>query len=441
MHSKIDYDAMAHAQLQDEDLNHLLNSSETGLELKHLIVPQTSAKLVCDTSTGTVRPYVPTDFRLSVFSAIHNLAHPGVKSTINTIRQRFVWKGLAKDVKTWCRSCAECQKNKIQRHTKSAVGTYPLPNCRFSHLNIDVVGPLPSSKGFIYCLTCVDRFTRWPEAFPIPDQTAPTIAEALFTGWVSRFGVPEHISSDQGRAFESEVCQALMRLLGIAKHRTTAYNPASNGLVERFHRQLKQAIRCQATDRWVEVLPCVLLGIRSCFKEDIGATAAELVYGTTLRLPGEFFRCSSSTNIPNHADFVLRLQTHMQKLQPTPTSRHSARDVFVSKDLETTSHVFVRQDLVRRPLTQPYEGPFKVIKRGPKFYKLQIKGHEKNVSINRLKPAFFQPDDLPIGPTQQADTPLSNTMPQASPPSAGTDAGTTPTYVTRYGRKVRFRLP
>ncbi|KAG8184095.1 hypothetical protein JTE90_025403 [Oedothorax gibbosus] len=76
-----------------------------------------------------------------------------------------------------------------------------------------------------------------------------------------------------------------MKFLGTEKNRTTAYNPASNGQVERFHRQLKQAIRCQATERWVEVLPSVLLGIRSCFKEDLGASSAELVYGTTLRLP------------------------------------------------------------------------------------------------------------------------------------------------------------
>jgi len=99
------------------------------------------------------------------------------------------------------------------------------------------------------------------------------------------------------------------------------------------------------------------------------------------------------------------------EITANPMSRHSVRDVFVSKDLQTTSHVFVRQDLVRRPLTQPYEGPFKVIKRCPKFYKLQMKGCVKNVSINRLKPAFFLSDDLPKGPTLQPEK-------QPSPPSS-----------------------
>ncbi|KAG8198220.1 hypothetical protein JTE90_015316 [Oedothorax gibbosus] len=100
-----------------------------------------------------------------------------------------------------------------------------------------------------------------------------------------------------------------MKFLGTEKNRTTAYNPASNGQVERFHRQLKQAIRCQATERWVEVLPSVLLGIRSCFKEDLGASSAELVYGTTLRLPGEFFRSSSSSTTPTHAELNIKRNT------------------------------------------------------------------------------------------------------------------------------------
>ncbi|KAG8189090.1 hypothetical protein JTE90_028634 [Oedothorax gibbosus] len=160
---------------------------------------------------------------------------------------------MGRDIAEWCKACLECQKNKIHRHTKSAIGDYPFPSCRFSHINVDVVGPLPTSCGFSYVLTCVDRFSRWPEAFPMVDQTAATIAETFFAGWISRFGVPECISTDQGRSFESDLCHALMKFLGTEKLRTTAYNPASNGLVERFHRQLKQAIRCQATDKWVQV--------------------------------------------------------------------------------------------------------------------------------------------------------------------------------------------
>ena len=68
-----------------------------------------------------------------------------------------------------------------------------------------------------------------------------------------------------------------------------AYHPAANGLVECFHRQLKAAMSATPSTQWTDVFPLVLLGIHSCLKEDISCTTAELVYRTTLCLPGEFF--------------------------------------------------------------------------------------------------------------------------------------------------------
>ena len=84
-----------------------------------------------------------------------------------------------------------------------------------------------------------------------------------------------------------------MNLLGTKRIRTTAYHPCANGVVERFHRQLKAALKATPDpNQWVKSLPLVLLGIRTNVKQDINCTSAELVYGTTLRLPGEFFQCS-----------------------------------------------------------------------------------------------------------------------------------------------------
>ena len=42
----------------------------------------------------------------------------------------------------------------------------------------------------------------------------------------------------------------------------------------------------------MDTLPLVLLGIRTALKEDLACTVAEMVYGVTLRLPGEFFAAS-----------------------------------------------------------------------------------------------------------------------------------------------------
>ncbi|XP_064455377.1 uncharacterized protein LOC135366555 [Ornithodoros turicata] len=135
---------------------------------------------------------------------------------------------------------------------------------RFSKVHIDIVGPPPLSDRHRYLLTCVDRFTRWPEAAPMQDSTAETVAATFLQTWITRFGVPEENFTDRGPQFESRLFTAFTTLLGTKRLRTTAYHPAYNGLVERFHRHLKQTLMAHLDgSSWTEHLSLVLLGI-SC---------------------------------------------------------------------------------------------------------------------------------------------------------------------------------
>ncbi|GFW23789.1 transposon Tf2-8 polyprotein [Trichonephila clavipes] len=286
--SQIDYDCIAETQQTDQEL-HTLIASGTSLELKKVTFPNSSTEIMCDLSTGTARPYIPKQHRQDVFSAMHNLSHPGIRRSVHLMKQRFVWPSISSDVAKWARHCLACQKSKIHRHTRSPLSSFQEPSQRFDHVHLDLIGPLPPSNGYTYCLTMIDRFSKWPEAQPLKDITAETVAEAFFSSWVSRFGTPAILTTDRGRQFESSLFKALSKLLGVQKCRTTGYHPQANGMIEELHRPLKSAIKCHATERWTEVLPIILLGLRASLKEDILCTPAELVFGTTIRLPGEMF--------------------------------------------------------------------------------------------------------------------------------------------------------
>ncbi|CAH8821404.1 unnamed protein product [Trichobilharzia szidati] len=141
-------------------------------------------------------------------------------------------------------------------------------------------------------------------------------------------------------------------------------------------------------DKWSDKLPLVLLGIRSTIKQDIKCCPAELVYGTTLRLPGENF--NPATEVPaDETTFVQQLRQHMSLLRYHPP-RHQLNQAYMPEKLENCTHVFIRHDGIRKPLQPPYDGPFKVISRTSKIITVERGGKHEIVSIDRVKPAFME---------------------------------------------------
>ena len=104
---------------------------------------------------------------------------------------------------------------------------------------MDILGPLPlTPRENQYVLVVTDYFTKWTESYAIPDQTAPTVAEKLVAEFISRYGVPRQLHSDQGTNFESKVMAEVCKLLDIEKTRTTPLHPQLHGQVERYNRTL-----------------------------------------------------------------------------------------------------------------------------------------------------------------------------------------------------------
>ncbi|CAN7974694.1 unnamed protein product, partial [Ixodes persulcatus] len=138
---------------------------------------------------------------------------------------------------------------------------------------------------------------------------------------------------------------------------------------------------------WNTSLPIVLLGLRAALKRDLGYSPAELVYGSTLRLPGEFFTSGMEEPAPDPMTYANQLRTIMRNLRPTSPRKQARAPVYVSNDLDTCSHVFLRRDGSKRSLQQPYTGPHKVLTREAKTFTIDYNGRQETVSIDRLKPA------------------------------------------------------
>ncbi|MGL5101463.1 MAG: DDE-type integrase/transposase/recombinase, partial [Plesiomonas sp.] len=192
----------------------------------------------------------------------HGLSHTSCAKVVQAINQLYCIADVHKTAKLILDACLTCAQVNPHKSAKHDALTHP--EAPFQHLQIDFTH-MPPIGNLKYLLVIVDRFSKWPEAFPCAKEDAKTVVKILTKEIVPRWGIPSVLESDQGPSFRSKVTQLLAKALSIDWHFNIPYHPQSAGVVERCNQTLKTRLTKAVLEtgrKWVDLLPAVLAEIR-----------------------------------------------------------------------------------------------------------------------------------------------------------------------------------
>uniref|UniRef100_A0A3B4UD58 Gypsy retrotransposon integrase-like protein 1 n=1 Tax=Seriola dumerili TaxID=41447 RepID=A0A3B4UD58_SERDU len=235
---------------------------------------------------------LPAKFRQPVLQVAHDESgHSGVRKTYGRLlRHFFLASYIKRDVSAFIKTSHTCQLTDKPNQVLKPAPLCPIPavNQPFEHLIVDCVGPLPPAKtGATFLLAVMCQSTRYPAAYPLCTITTHSVVQAL-SQFISIFGIPKVIQSDQGSNFSSHMFSQVLKQLRVQHVQSSAYHAQSQGALERFHQTLKSVLRAYCTELgkdWEESLPWLMLAAREVTQESTGFSANELVFAHTVRGP------------------------------------------------------------------------------------------------------------------------------------------------------------
>ena len=357
---------------------------------------------------------IPADKRTEVVRYFHDIpssGHLGAEKTLEKVRNSFYWPAMKQYIQDYCLTCDKCVAKKlpIKKH-RAPLGQY-LVGEPMERIQIDVLGPLPLSKnGNRFIVVVVDCFTKWSEAYAIPNQEAHTIIKVFVNEFVSRFGTPLQLHTDLGTNFQSTAFRQMCDLLHIDKTSTTAMRPQANGNVERFNRTLQNMLTSYCEDdqkRWDEYLPQVMMAYRASINSATHQTPAKMVLGRNVVLPFEAVigKPQQTDDLPEQCDidvYISQLQNRLSRAHDIARKHLKVNANYQKRhyDLRAKKRSFQsgqavwlsdphRKVGVCTKLTSKWKGPYLVLKRLDDITYL-IKKSEKQRSsvfhIDRLEP-------------------------------------------------------
>uniref|UniRef100_A0A3B3DD48 Integrase catalytic domain-containing protein n=1 Tax=Oryzias melastigma TaxID=30732 RepID=A0A3B3DD48_ORYME len=225
---------------------------------------------------------------------------------------------MLKDIRLWCEQCRACQTRRSPvPKSKAPMGGSPVSR-PLQRVAADILELPVTSRGHRYVLVVEDYFTKFVNVYALPNQTAETVARCLFEDYVLVHGVPEMLHTDQGRQFEAEVIQSLCRWQDIAKTRTAAYNPKSDGMVERHNRTLVNQLAKMLLSHggeWDDHLKSVAFAYNTSKHSSTQFTPFFLLHGREARVPADVHIPSGLGGVNSEASLPFYVSSLVERLK------------------------------------------------------------------------------------------------------------------------------
>lgn len=262
------------------------------------------------------------------FHGVHDeTGHMGIKRTLELARARFYWPKMAQYIKEKCKTCERCvrRKSRVQRAAKLVTIKVSRP---LKLICMDFLSLEPDSRDTRNILVITDHFTKYAQAYPTRDQTAKTVAMVLWENFISHYGFPCRIHSDQGACFESEVVTELCKLSG-TKLRTTSYHPRGNP-VERFNRTLLDllgTLEDKRKEEWRKYVRPLVHAYNCTRNNSTGEAPFLLMFGRQPRLLiGLCFGISpQGHDVATHSHYVRELKKRLRHAYQLTSSNAERR--------------------------------------------------------------------------------------------------------------------
>ena len=291
--SKVGFD-MKIEQTRDDEISEIrsmmLNGQESKDVQKHYILVDDLVYYISNVNDDPcLRLFIPKHLRKFVVQQYHDQnGHMGVQKTFDSIRQKYYWLNLFKEIIKYVNECTICQTRSLQKIRQPLQET-DIPPYPMAKLSLDLSGPYPTTmSGNKYIIAFVDWYSGWPEAFAVPDKTAETVADLIIDQIFPRLGSCLQLVSDNGTENVNKIVKETLEKLKIDHVLTSVYHPQSNAKVERFHRTLHDILSKKVADNpqtWDLNLNQALAAIRFNVSESSRFSPFFLLYNRDVVLP------------------------------------------------------------------------------------------------------------------------------------------------------------